>query len=267
MKFQKSKTIKILSVVIIGIVLIGLMVFGKDTALQQGDLLTDRLKPPSWENWFGTDRLGRDVFARTLFGGTISLLIAGCVTGMTLLLGSLVGAVSGYIGGKVDMILMRFLDFMMAIPLIFVLIAATALFQPGLVGIIILLSLTSWMETARLIRAEVISIRKKEFFLALESMGVPHFRMIRKHVLPNSITPIITLLPLKISEVILLESGLSFLGIGIQPPIPTWGNMLYEGQQTMPEAWWITLFPGFFLFLVVSAFNILGRRVRKKITG
>ena len=225
--------------------------------IQQGDLLTERYLSPSTEHPFGTDKFGRDIFSRVLHGGRISLAIAFSVVLLSITLGLIYGAISGYCGGFLDSAMMRILDFLLAFPAIFLIIAMATVFQVSHWYLIPLLSLTGWMESARLIRAEVLSVKERDFILAAKGLGFTHARILIKHIIPNCLNPVLVAATLKVGEVILLESALSFLGIGVRPPIPSWGNIINDGREVLLSAWWVATFPGIFIVLAVMSFNLI----------
>ncbi len=233
----------------------------------QGDILADRYLTPSLQHPFGTDKFARDVFSRVLYGGRISLTIGVSVCLIMLTVGLIYGTLSGYWGGAVDAVMMRILDFLLAFPIIFLIIPAVAIFEMNHWYLIPLLGLTGWMEIARLVRAEVLSLRERDFVLAARGLGFSRVRILLRHVIPNCLTPVLVVAPLKIAEVILLESGLSFLGIGVQPPVPSWGNMINEGRDVLLQAWWIATFPGLFISLTVLSFNLLGEGLKERFQG
>jgi peptide/nickel transport system permease protein len=225
---------------------------------QQGDLLHDRFLPPSAEHPFGTDKFGRDVYSRVIYGAKVSLGIAFTTLTLALTIGILYGAISGYFGGLVDVVMMRVLDFYLAFPSIYLFIAVAAIFSPNLMVLIALLSFNIWMEIARIVRAEVLSIKERPFVLMAKNMGFSHARILFRHILPNSLTPVIAIIPLKIAEIILMESALSFLGIGVQPPTPSWGSIINDGREALHYAWWVSTIPGMFIAITVLCFNKIG---------
>jgi len=231
--------------------------FTKYDPIQQGDLLTERYLFPSNEHPFGTDKFGRDVFSRVLYGGRISLTIAFSVVILSITIGLIYGSISGYFGGLIDSIMMRLLDFLLAFPVIFLIIAVSAIFQVSHWYLIPLLSLTGWMETARLVRAEVLSVKERDFILAAKGLGFTHTRILMRHIIPNCLNPVIVAATLKVGEVILLESALSFVGIGVLPPSPSWGNIINDGREVLMSAWWVATFPGIFIVLAVMSFNLI----------
>lgn len=220
------------------------------------------LSGPSFSHPFGTDTLGRDVFSRVLYGTRISLLVGFVSVGIAILIGLIVGSISGYFGGFVDEIIMRFVDLMMCFPTFFLILAVIAILEPSIWNIMIVIGLTSWMGTARLVRAEILSIKSKEYVLAAKAQGFGPLRIIFRHVLPNAVTPVYVVATLGIGGAILTESALSFLGIGVQPPTPSWGNILTQAKDNIEVAWWLSVYPGLAIFLTVMGYNLLGEGLR-----
>lgn len=232
----------------------------------QGDLILDRFRSPSWEHLFGTDKFGRDVFSRVLHGSRISLTIALCVVIVSNAIGLIYGTVAGYFGGWIDKVMMRFLDFLLAFPVIFLLIMIIAIFNTNHWYLIPILGLTSWMETARLVHAEVLTIKEREYILNAIGFGFSKFRIIFRHIIPNCLSILFVIAPLKIAEVVLLESALSFLGIGVQPPVPSWGNIINDGREVLLSAWWISTFPGMFITFTVMSFHLIADGLKTSIS-
>lgn len=225
--------------------------------------LEDALLPPSINHWMGTDQLGRDVFSRMLYGARISLAVGVVAVGIATGVGLVIGSTAGYLGGIVDLILMRCADIMLCFPTLFLILAVIAFVQPSLINIMAVIGLTNWMGVARLIRAEVLSLREREFVLAARAMGASTGWIVRRHLLPNAMAPILVNATLGMGAAILVESGLSFLGIGVQPPNPSWGSLLTEGKATLGVAWWLTLFPGLAIFLLILACHLLGEGMKE----
>ncbi|HMM41140.1 MAG TPA: ABC transporter permease [Thermomicrobiales bacterium] len=221
-----------------------------------------RLQPPGAEHWMGTDRQTRDVFARLIVASRISLAVGFVSVAIIMVLGVVLGAVAGYFGGFVDNLVMRVTDVFLAIPQLFLLLAAAALFTPSLRTTMLVIGFTSWMGTARLVRGEFLRVKAQEFVHAARSIGASNVRIMVRHLLPNTLAVIIVQATLWLSFAILLESSLSFLGLGAQPPEPSWGGMLADGRRDMREAWWMTTFPGLAIFITVLAFNLLGDGLR-----
>ncbi len=220
------------------------------------------LAEPSLTHPFGTDTLGRDVFARVVYGSRVSLLVGFVSVGIATMIGLIIGAVSGYYGGFIDEAIMRFVDLMMCFPTFFLILAVIALLEPSIWNIMIVIGLTNWMSIARLVRAEILSIKSKEFVLAAKAQGFPELRIIFNHVLPNALSPVYVVATLGIGGAILTESALSFLGIGVQPPTPSWGSILTQAKDNIEVAWWLSLYPGLAIFLTVMGYNLLGEGLR-----
>jgi peptide/nickel transport system permease protein len=228
----------------------------------QGDIVATRYLGPSLVNLMGTDRFGRDIFTRVLYGAQISLSIGFIAMGIGVTIGTLVGAIGGYFGGIVDTILMRFTDMMLAFPRLILLIVIIAMFEPSIFMVVAVLGLTGWMGIARIVRSEVLSIREREFVQAARALGMSDVRIVLRHVIPNALAPVIVFATLLIGNTILVEAGLSFLGLGVQAPTPSWGNMISEGRDALLTAWWIATFPGLAIVFTVVAFNLLGDGLR-----
>jgi peptide/nickel transport system permease protein len=221
-----------------------------------------KLQAPSGKHWLGTDQLGRDVLSRLLFGSRISLTVGFIAVAISIGLGILVGAVAGYYGGRVDAWLMRLVDVKLCFPSFFLMLTVIALLGPSIWNVMIIIGLTSWMGTARFVRAEFLTLRQRDFVLAARALGAGDGRIIRVHLLPNALAPVFVTATLDVATAILVEAGLSFLGFGVQPPAPSWGNILTEGRTFIFDAWWLTLFPGLAILLTVLSFNLLGEGLR-----
>jgi peptide/nickel transport system permease protein len=220
------------------------------------------LMPPSAMHWFGTDELGRDVFTRVVFGAKISLKVGFVAVGIAVLVGTFIGLVAAYYGGWIDNVLMRFVDIMLCFPTFFLILAVIAMLEPSIWYIMIIIGLTGWMGVARLVRAEVLSIKERDFILAAKAIGASDFRILFRHVLPNAMSPVLVSATLGVAGAILTESALSFLGIGVQPPTPSWGNILTSGKDYIEFAWWLSLFPGLAILVTVLSYNLLGEGIR-----
>ncbi|RJQ17925.1 MAG: ABC transporter permease [Nitrospiraceae bacterium] len=220
------------------------------------------LEPPGAGHLLGTDDLGRDVLSRMIYGSRISLSVGFVAVGIATLIGMLVGAISGYYAGWLDRIIMRFIDIMLSIPTFFLILAVIAFIGPSIWNIMIVIGLTSWMGVARLVRAEFLSLKEREFVLAAKALGAGDMRIIFGHIMVNSLSPVFVSAVLGVAGAILVESALSFLGIGIQPPIPSWGNILTLGKDNLEIAWWLSVFPGLAILITVLSYNLVGEGLR-----
>jgi len=230
--------------------------------------ITVRVKAPGHAaagggvNVLGTDHLGRDILSRLIYGARVSLIIGLSAVLIAGSLGTLIGLVAGYFGGRVDDFFMRVVDTMLALPFILVAIAVVAVLGPSLRNIIFVLGATAWVSYARVVRAEALTLRAREFVQAAQALGGRHARLILRHLLPNVLTPVIVIATLEVARMIILESALSFLGLGIPPPTPTWGGMLADGRIYLATAWWLATFPGLAIMLSVLGINLLGDWLR-----
>lgn len=220
--------------------------------------LANRRAAPSAQHWFGTDELGRDVLTRVLFGARVSLAIGLVSALVSAAIGAAVGSIAGYAGRLTDDILMRITDAMLAIPRLPLLMIAAAVLQPGVPMLVLLVGLAGWMETARVVRAEVLSLAARDFVSAARAIGATPARVVLRHVLPGVLPAAAVATTLAVGRGILLESALSFFGVGVQPPTASWGNMLYQAQTTMTSEPWLAIFPGAMIFLTVLACNAVG---------
>lgn len=222
----------------------------------------ERLQSPSLTHVFGTDDLGRDVFTRMVFGARISLAVGFISVFIILLIGTFLGIVSGYYGGKIDYIIMRFTDIVLCFPTFFLIILVIAFVEPNIYNVMIVIGVTSWPGLARLVRAEVLSLKEREFILVSKMMAISNIKIFCVHILPNIISPLMVYSSLAIGGAILTESALSFLGLGVQPPMPSWGQILTSGKDYIYMAWWLSLFPGVAILVTVLAFNLIGEAIR-----
>lgn len=220
------------------------------------------LMPPSPQHWLGTDELGRDVLTRLLFGARISLKVGFVAVGIAVATGTAIGLFAGYYGGWADTLLMRLVDVMLCFPTFFLILAVIAMLEPSIWYIMIVIGLTGWMGVARLVRAEVLSLREREFVMAARGLGASDARIILRHILPNALSPVLVSATLGVAGAILTESALSFLGIGVQPPTPSWGNILTSGKDYIEFAWWLSLFPGLAILVTVLSYNLVGEGIR-----
>lgn len=247
------------------VLLVLLCIFGplllpySDTAI---DLRHRYASPLSLPHILGTDELGRDLLARVLMAGRISLSVGILAMVISMMVGVIVGVTAGYYGGIISAVLMRFVDAMLCFPTIFLLLALAALLTPGIVSIIVLVALTSWMEVARVVEGQIRSLRVRDFAIASEVLGAGDLRIMFRELLPNAMAPIVVAATLTVAHAILAESYISFLGYGIQPPTPSWGNMLNNAQASLTTAPWLALIPGAMIALAVTCFNFLGDGLR-----
>lgn len=221
-----------------------------------------RLQPPSSRHLMGTDEYGRDVFTRMLYGARISMSVGLIAVLISAFIGIILGSISGYFGGVVDNIIMRFVDIVLTIPTLFLILILVVFLGPSIFNIMFIIGLTSWTDIARIMRAEVMSLKKIGFVDAARLIGLRKRDIILKHILPNALSPVFVYMTFGISGAILIESGLSFLGLGVQPPTPSWGNILTAGKDYIHSAWWMVAYPGFAIFLSVFGFNVLGEGLR-----
>ncbi len=221
-----------------------------------------KLQAPSLSHPLGTDDLGRDVLARVLQGAHISLMIGFVAVGTSLVIGTTLGSISGYFGGWADMLIMRFVDLMMSIPRFFLILTVAALVNPSIWYVAGIIGLTGWMGTARLVRAEFLSLREMDYVSAARATGATHSRIIFRHILPNALPPVFVSAVLGVAGAILAEASLSYLGFGVQPPDPSWGNIISGGKQYILDAWWLIVFPGVAIFITTMAFYMTGEGIR-----
>ena len=220
------------------------------------------LDSPSSRHPLGTDQLGRDVLSRMLYGARVSLAVGFVSVGIATLIGIALGSAAGYHGGTIDGMVMRLVDLMLVFPRFFLLLAVLGFLRPSIWTIMAVIGLTGWMSVARLVRAEFLSLREREFVLWSQSIGASAFRIIWRHILPNAIAPVLVAITLGIPAAILAESGLSFLGLGVHPPHATWGNIHSEGKDAIEIGWWLSVYPGLAILVTVLSYNLLGEGIR-----
>ena len=220
------------------------------------------LESPSTRHWLGTDQIGRDVLSRMLYGARVSLAVGFVSVGIATAIGIALGAGAGYHGGPVDGAVMRLVDLMLVFPRFFLLLAVLAFLKPSIWTIMVVIGLTGWMGVARLVRAEFLALKEREFVIWSQSIGASAFRIIWRHILPNAMGPVLVAMTLGIPAAILTESGLSFLGLGVRPPYATWGNILNEGKEVIELAWWLSVYPGLAILVTVLSYNLLGEGIR-----
>jgi len=227
-----------------------------------------RLAPPAWmeggsrENLLGTDQVGRDLLSRVIYGGRVSLVVGVAAVLLSTTIGVLLGLGAGYWGGRLDWTIMTVINVMLTFPFVLLALAVIAVLGPSLVNMIIVLGVAGWPIYARVVRAEAMAIREREFVIAGRALGMSHSRIVFRQILPNLVSAIVVIATLQVAQVIILESFLSFLGLGIQPPTPAWGNMLGEGRVYMLNSWWIATFPGVAIFITTLVINLMGNALR-----
>ena len=227
-----------------------------------------RLGPPAWmhggtaEHLLGTDQVGRDLLSRMIYGGRVSLVVGVCAVILSATIGVLLGLAAGYVGKRTDWTIMTIVNVMLTFPFVLLALAVIAVLGPSLVNMIIVLGVAGWPIYARVVRAETMAIREREFVIAGRALGMSHARIVVRQILPNLVSAIVVIATLQVAQVIILESFLSFLGLGIQPPTPAWGNMLGEGRLYMLNSWWIATFPGLAIFVTTLVINLMGNALR-----
>jgi ABC-type dipeptide/oligopeptide/nickel transport system permease subunit len=227
-----------------------------------------RMGPPAWmeggtrEHVLGTDQIGRDLLSRVIWGGRVSLVVGVTAVLLSSTIGILFGLAAGYFGARLDWSIMTFINVMLTFPFVLLALAVIAVLGPSMPNMIIVLGVTGWPVYARVVRAETLALREREFVLAARALGGSHARIVFRQILPNLISPIVVIATLQIAQVIILESFLSFLGLGVQPPTPAWGNMLGEGRVYMLNSWWIAAFPGLAIFVTTLVINLIGNALR-----
>jgi len=231
------------------------------------EIIESEILPPSPAHFFGTDDLGRDIFSRTLYGARISLTVGFVAVFISVILGTIIGSISGYYGGIIDSFIMRVVDVMLAFPSIFLLLTIQVMLKPSIYNVMFVIGLTSWMGVSRLVRGEFLKIRGLSYVDSARIAGCSDFRIIFKHMLPNALNPIIVAATLGMAGAILAESALSFLGLGVQPPTPSWGNMLMDSQAYLFDAPWMGIIPGLLIFVTVLSLYFIGEGLREKLNA
>lgn len=259
-KIQTWAATGILIAVVLSAALAPIIVPYGPTAMSLGEAL----QPPSLTHPFGTDPLGRDILSRTIYGARVSLLVAFCAVLIAGTVGGMLGIVAGYFGGIVDAFIMRLADVQFSLPAIILALFLVGTFGSGLMNLIIILSLANWARFARVLRSEALSLRMRDYVMLARLAGASHLRVILLHVAPNTLGTFIVLVTLDVGIVIILEATLSFLGLGVQPPNPSWGTLIADGRQYLSSAWWIAIFPGLILMMTVLAGNIAGDSLRDR---
>jgi peptide/nickel transport system permease protein len=224
--------------------------------------LAEKLQPPNRRHWMGTDDLGRDVAARMIHGAGISLKVGFVAVGIALVIGVLMGAAAGYYGGAVDVIISRLIEVVMCFPFFFLILAVIAFLPPSIYNIMIVIGITRWTSIARYTRGEFLRLKNQEFTHAARALGASDRKIIFRHILPNAMAPVLVSATFGVANAILIEAALSFLGLGVQPPTASWGGILAAAKQFIDIAWWLAFFPGFAIFLTVTAYNVLGEGLR-----
>ena len=224
--------------------------------------LVQRLRPPGREHWLGTDGFGRDVLSRVMWGSRVSLQIGFAATALSLVVGTVLGGAAGYFGRAADQAIMRTADAFLSVPALFLVLVVVALFGASLLNTALVIALVTWAPAARIVRAECLALRARDFVHAAHALGAGHARILGRHLLLNALPVIVVQASLMLGQTILIESGLSYLGLGAQPPLPSWGNMVVEGRQFLASAWWIAAFPGLAIFVTVLGFNLFGDGLR-----
>ncbi|MFA6430996.1 MAG: ABC transporter permease [Candidatus Margulisiibacteriota bacterium] len=261
---RKNKALLFAAIVLTGFVL--LAIFAAWIApYNPEEIVSSQTLAPSTFHLFGTDDLGRDLFSRALYGARISLTVGFVAVVISVLIGTLFGALAGYYGGAIDLIIMRFVDVMLAFPSIFLILAIQAMLTPNIYNVMVVIGATSWMGVARLVRGEFLRIRELQYVEAARAIGCSDFRIIFRHILPNAQAPIIVAATLGMAGAILTESALSFLGLGVQPPTPSWGNMLMDSQAYMFDAPWMAIIPGILILVTVLSLYFIGEALREKL--
>jgi len=261
-RFRRNKLAMLGALIILSLAVVAIIAplvapFNPD----QQDVL-HRLESPSRNHLLGTDDLGRDLLSRIIYGTRVSLLVGFVAIGIAIVIGSILGLLSGYFGGWLDTTIMRLVDIMLCFPTFFLILMVIAFLEPNIWNVMAVIGLTGWPGLTRLVRGECLSVREREFVQAARVLGLSNIRVMFVHLLPNVMAPILVTATLGIGGAILTESALSFLGLGVQPPTPSWGNILTAGKDYITVAWWLSLYPGLAILVTVLAYNLLGEGLR-----
>jgi peptide/nickel transport system permease protein len=260
--FSKNRLAVVGGVVVLGLVVLAILAPLLAPWDPNRPNLRNMLGEPSAANPLGTDQLGRDVLSRMLYGARVSLAVGFVSVGIATAIGIVLGSLAGYNGGFVDGAIMRLVDLLLVFPRFFLLLAVLAFLRPSIWTIMAVIGLTGWMGVTRLVRAEFLALKEREFVLWSQAVGATGFRVVWRHILPNAMAPVLVAMTLGIPAAILTESGLSFLGLGVQPPFATWGNILNEGKDAIEIAWWLSFYPGLAILITVLSYNLLGEGIR-----
>ena len=261
-RFRRNKLAMLGALIILSLAVVAIIApFVAPFNPDQQDVL-HRLEPPSRNHLLGTDDLGRDLLSRIIYGTRVSLLVGFVAIGIAIVIGSILGLLSGYFGGWLDTTIMRLVDIMLCFPTFFLILMVIAFLEPNIWNVMAVIGLTGWPGLTRLVRGECLSVREREFVQAARVLGLSNIRVMFVHLLPNVMAPILVTATLGIGGAILTESALSFLGLGVQPPTPSWGNILTAGKDYITVAWWLSLYPGLAILVTVLAYNLLGEGLR-----
>ncbi len=261
-RFKRNRVALFGGLIVLAVTLVALLAPILAPYDPDGINIEEILSPPSVQHPFGTDPLGRDVLSRIIWGARVSLWVGFAAVGIAILIGMAVGALAGFYAGAIDSFLMRLVDIMLAIPTFFLILAVIAILEPSIWNIMIVIGLTGWMGVARLVRGQFLGVKEMDYVIAARALGARDFRLIVRHILPNSLSPVYVAAVLGVAGAILTESALSFLGIGVQPPKASWGSILTAGKDNIEIAWWLSVFPGLAIFVTVLGYNLLGEGLR-----
>ncbi len=220
------------------------------------------LMPPSFTHWLGTDEQGRDVASRVIYGSRVSLSVGFVAVGIYVFIGIFLGACAGYFGGKIDILISRLIEVVICFPTFFLILVVLAFVGPSIYNIMVVIGVTGWTGIARLVRGEFLKLRQNDYVMAAKSQGASWFRIVFRHILPNAMAPVFVSATFGVASAIIIESSLSFLGFGVQPPTPSWGDILSQSRDFIDIAWWLTLFPGLAIFITVTSYNLVGEGLR-----